>query len=102
MTGSLAAMKMGLKVIVGPTLASAKAGASPGPADGAPAMFVHGGGPKADEIFARDDSRARLKARASKRKSGSINFARRFSSRAAMRKYRSERNGRRSFDTGVQ
>ncbi len=46
--------------------------------------------------------RARLSARASRTKSGAVNWARRRSRRAVMKKYRSERNGRRSFDTAVE
>ncbi len=46
--------------------------------------------------------RARLKARARSQRSASINFARRGSKRTVMKKYRSERNGRRNFDTPLR
>jgi hypothetical protein len=43
-----------------------------------------------------------LKARANRAKSGSLNFSRRLSRRTAIKKYRSERKGRRSFDTAIE
>ncbi len=45
--------------------------------------------------------RARLKARARSQKSASISFVRRGSKRTVMKKYRSERNGRRNFDIAL-
>jgi hypothetical protein len=42
-----------------------------------------------------------LKARANSLKSGSINFVRRGSRRTVMKKYPSERKGRRNFDTAL-
>jgi hypothetical protein len=47
-------------------------------------------------------ARARLKARANRAKSGSANFSRRLSRRTAIKKYRSERKARRSFDTAIE
>src|SRR5208337_1323523 len=44
----------------------------------------------------------RLKARANRAKSGSVNFSRRLSRRTTIKKYRSERKGRRSFDTAIE
>jgi hypothetical protein len=44
----------------------------------------------------------RLKARANEWKSGSVNSSRCPSRRTTIKKYRSERKGRRSFDTGIE
>jgi hypothetical protein len=43
-----------------------------------------------------------LEARGNRVRSVSVNFARRLSSRTVMKKYRFERKGRRSFDTGLE
>ena len=43
-----------------------------------------------------------LKARANRAKSGPVNFSRRLSRRTTIKKYRSERKGRRSFDTAIE
>jgi hypothetical protein len=43
-----------------------------------------------------------LKARAKRAKSGWVNFSRRLSRRTRLKKYRSERKGRRSFDTALE
>jgi hypothetical protein len=43
-----------------------------------------------------------LKARANGAKSGSVNFSRRLSRCTAIKKYRSERRGHRSFDTAIE
>ena len=45
---------------------------------------------------------ARLKARANRAKSGSVNFSRPLSRRTATRKYRSEGKGPRSFDSAIE
>jgi hypothetical protein len=46
--------------------------------------------------------RARLRARASNRKSAPINFVRRGSKRTVTKRYRSERKGRRSFHAAIE
>ena len=45
---------------------------------------------------------SRLKARANRAKSGWVNFSRRLSRRTTIKKYRSERKGRRSFGTAIE